>query len=88
MRPPLFCRWAVMAGPAEKDDFVCGSCTNTPISVADPDPDPRGFDPTGSGSGSINQRYGSGSGSGIRILISLSKNSKKNLDIYCFVTSF
>jgi hypothetical protein len=45
---------------------------------------------------SIKQRCGSGSESGytyfwaswIRILLSLSQNSKKNLDFYCFVTSF
>jgi hypothetical protein len=48
----------------------------------DPDPDPlvRGLDP------------GSGFGSWIRIriqiLLSLSKNSKKTLDLYYFVTSF
>ncbi len=54
-----------------------------PVSVADPDPipdppNPRVFGPPGSGSGSISQRYG-------RILVSL---SEKNLDFYCFVTSF
>jgi hypothetical protein len=44
------------------------------------------FEPPGSrsGSGSISKRYGSV----IRILLSASKNSKKNLDSYCFVTSF
>ncbi len=58
-------------------------------SVADPDPnpDPRFFGPPGSGSGSISQRQ-----VWIRIrvwiLLSLSKNSKENLDFYCFVTSF
>jgi hypothetical protein len=56
-------------------------------SVADPDtnpepPDLRVFGPPGSGS--INQRYGSG----CWILLSLRKNSKKNLDFYCFMTSF
>jgi hypothetical protein len=45
--------------------------------------DPHVFGPTRSGS--ISQRYGSGSG--IRILLSSSKNSKKNLDSYFFVTS-
>ncbi len=50
--------------------------------------DPNVFGPPGSGSRFISQRYGSGSGSGIRILLSSSKNSKKNLDSYCFVTSF
>jgi hypothetical protein len=45
------------------------------------------FGPPGSGSGYISQsevwiRLG------IRILLSLSKNSKKTLDFYCFVTSF
>ncbi len=84
-------RWhlltSVRAGVAYKDDFVCGIYTNTPTSVADPDPpDPRVLGPPGSGSGSISQRYGSGSG--IRILLALSKNSKKNLDFYCFVTYF
>jgi hypothetical protein len=41
-------------------------------------------------SGSISQRYGSGFRIRlrIRILLSLSENSKKNLDFYCFVTSF
>jgi hypothetical protein len=45
------------------------------------------------GSGSISQRYGSGSFYQakivirIRILLSSSKNSKKNLDCYRFVTS-
>ncbi len=54
-------------------------------SVADPDPnsDPHVFGPPGSGSGSISQRYGSG-----RILLSWSINSKKILDLYCFVTYF
>jgi hypothetical protein len=87
MSSPLFCRLAVMAGPADKDDFACGTYTNTPTSVADldpnPDPDPpipRVLGPPGSGSGSISQRYGSES--------SLSKNSKKNLYFYCFVTYF
>jgi hypothetical protein len=67
MTPPLICGRAVMAGPANKEDFVCGTYTNTPTSVADLDPnpdssDPRVFGPPGSGSGSISQRYGSGSG--------------------------
>jgi hypothetical protein len=58
--------------------------TNIEISsVADPDPpDPNVFGPPGSGSGSISQRYGSW------ILLSTSKKRKKNLDSYCFVTSF
>jgi len=43
------------------------------------DPDPYFFGPLGSGS--INQRHG-------RILLSSNKNNKKNLDSYCFVTSF
>ncbi len=60
-------------------------------SAADPDPnpdpsDPHAFGPPGSGSGSISQRYASGAR--VRILLSISKNSKKNLDSYCFVTSF
>ncbi len=53
-----------------------------PDSNPDPDPpDPRVFGPPGSGSGSDVW---------IRILLSLSKNSsgKKNLDFYCFVSSF
>jgi hypothetical protein len=48
-----------------------------PTSVPDP-PNLNFFGPPGSGS--ISQR--------IRILLSSSKNSKKNLDSYCFVTSF
>jgi hypothetical protein len=45
------------------------------------DPDPEVFGPPGSGSGSISQRLW------IRILlVSSTKNSKKNLDFYCFVT--
>ncbi len=53
-------------------------------SVADPDPsDPYVFGPPGwSEPASISQRYGS------RILLSSSKNRKKNLDSYSFVTSF
>ncbi len=55
-------------------------CVRT--SVPNPDlPDPHVFGLQGSGSGSTSQRYGSGSGS-------LSKNSKKNLHFYRFVTSF
>jgi hypothetical protein len=38
-------------------------------------PDPYVFGSPGSGSASVTQRYGS------------SKNNKKNLDSYCFVTS-
>ncbi len=55
-------------------------------SVADPDPnpDPHVFGPPGSGSGSISQSHGSGSGS----FYHQAKKSKKNLDSYCFVTSF
>jgi hypothetical protein len=52
------------------------------ISVADPNPDPSDphvFGLPGSGSGSSSQS---------RILLSSSKNSEKNLDSYCFVTSF
>ncbi len=56
-------------------------------------------DPCGSGSTALKQCCGSGSTGStcfwasririrIRILISLSKNSKRNLDLYCFVTSF
>ncbi len=57
-------------------------------SVTDPDqnPDPSDpyvFGPPGSGSGSISQRYGSGSGSDYH-----QAKKKKNLDSYCFVTSF
>ncbi len=39
-------------------------------------------------SGSISQRYGSGSGSGSGSFYHQAKKSKKNLDFYCFVTSF
>jgi hypothetical protein len=56
-------------------------------SVADPDPDPKDphvFGPPGSGSGSTSQRYGSGSGS----FLPSCKTRKKNLDSYCYVTSF
>jgi hypothetical protein len=57
------------------------------ISVADPDPnpdtDPHVFGPPGSGFGLIREVW-----IRIRILLSLSKNRKKNLDFYCFVTSF
>ncbi len=59
----------------------------TTVPVSNPDPDPPGthvLRPPGSGS--ISQRYGSAIR--IRILLSASKNSKKNLDSYCFVTSF
>jgi hypothetical protein len=38
------------------------------------------------GSGSVNQRYGSGSGSGS--LYHQAKIVKKNIETYCFVTSF
>jgi hypothetical protein len=44
-------------------------------------PDPN-LDPDPHGSGSISQRFGSGS------FYKASKNSKNNLDSYCFVTSF
>jgi hypothetical protein len=77
MTPPRFCRRAVMAGSADKDDVVCVTYTNTPTSVADPDPDPDPPNPRGFGP----------PGSGIQILFSLSRNSKKTLDFYCFVTS-
>jgi hypothetical protein len=51
-------------------------------SVVDPDLDPPDLYVFGHpGSGPINMRDGSGSGS-------TCKNSKKNLDSYCFVTSF
>ncbi len=56
-------------------------------SVPDPDPNPEPPDPhvfRPPGSGSASQIYGSGS----RSFLSSSKNSKKTLDSYCFVTSF
>ncbi len=57
------------------------------ISVADPDLSvPYAYVTPGSESGSISQRYGSGTGSG-GIILSSSKNSKKNLNSYCSVTS-
>ncbi len=65
-----------------------------PTSVADPypNPDPHVFGPPGSGSGSISQkvwiRIGIRIWIRIWILLSLSKNSKKNLDFYCFVNFF
>jgi hypothetical protein len=46
------------------------------------DPDPHVFGPPGSGSISAEAWIR------IRVLLSSSKNSKKNLDSYCFVTSF
>ncbi len=64
-----------------KDLFLAGILS---ISVANPNPDPSDpyvFGLPKSGSGSISQRYGSGS-------LSPSRKSKKNLDSYCFVTSF
>jgi hypothetical protein len=55
-------------------------------SVADPDPpEPRVFVPLGYGSGSISPRYGPYPDLDPSIF---SKNSKKNLDLYCFMTSF
>jgi hypothetical protein len=54
-------------------------------SVADPNPDPPDphvFGPPGSGS--FRQRYVFGSGS----FYHQAKENKKNLDSYCFVTSF
>jgi hypothetical protein len=59
------------------------------IRIRDPNPDPDPPDPHvfgPSGSRSISQRYGSGSRSWF--LLTASRNSKKNLDSYCFVTSF
>jgi hypothetical protein len=60
-------------------------------SVADPDPDPCVCGPPRSRSIRTRYRCSSGSGSGLRlrlrILLSSSKNSKQNLDFYCFVTS-
>jgi hypothetical protein len=66
----------------KKDLFCRASC-----SVEDPDPDPSDpfvFGTPGSGSGSISQRYGSGS----RSFYHQVKIGKKNLDSYCFATSF
>jgi hypothetical protein len=65
-----------------------GPVKNDITSVADPNPDPHVFGPPGSGS--ISQRYGSGSrsGSGSGSFYHQAKKSKKNLDSYCFVTSF
>jgi hypothetical protein len=56
-------------------------------SVAEPDPDPPDshvFGSPGSGFGSISQRYGSGYES----FYHEAKIDRKNLDFYCFVTSF
>jgi hypothetical protein len=52
------------------------------------DPDPYVFGSPGSGSVSMRYRYRYTDPDWIRILLSSSKNSKKNLDSYCFVTSF
>ncbi len=54
---------------------------STGTSVADPDPNPDPYVFVPPGSGSISQRHGSGS-------FYHNANSKKNLDFYCFVTSF
>jgi hypothetical protein len=53
------------------------------LDLLDPDLDPlvRGMDPDPDPDPDPLVR-------GIRILLSFSKNSKKNLDFYCFVTSF
>ncbi len=56
-------------------------CSSVPDPDLDP-PDPHVFGPSGSGFETISQRYGSGS------FYQASKNRKKNLDYYCFVTSF
>jgi hypothetical protein len=51
----------------------------------DPDPDPQDqyvFGPPGSADPDLLVRA-----SEVRILLSFSKNSEKNLDSYCFVTS-
>jgi hypothetical protein len=53
-------------------------------SVADPDPSgPFVFGPPRSGAGFISQVW---IRIWLRILLSSSKNSKKNLEFYCFVT--
>ncbi len=80
--------------PPPKKTFNC-SCrgsvtfqveqTGPPTTLLTSVADPHVFGPPGSGSRSISQRYRSGSGSGSG---SPSKKSKKNLDSYCFVTSF
>jgi hypothetical protein len=49
------------------------------LSLPDPDPLVRGMDPDSDPSMDPDHSI---------ILLSLSKNSKKNLDSYCFVTSF
>jgi hypothetical protein len=86
----VFCAGSSSVIPLYQQKLIVGG------SVADPNPDPPDphvFGRPGSGS-TISQRYGSGSGScsgiRIRILLSLSKYStgKKNIDLYCFVTSF
>ncbi len=63
----------------------------TPIiksSVPDPDPpDPHVFGPPGTETGSISQSL-RGMDPDPDPDPSISKNSKKNLDSYCFVTSF
>ncbi len=59
--------------------------------VPDPDPHPHIFGPPGSGSGSISRVRGMDPAPDLDpsiILLSSSKNSKKNLDSYCFLTFF
>jgi hypothetical protein len=77
-----------VSGPLVEDGDGIEKKTVLNSSVADPDPDspdPHVFGSPGSGSESISQRYGSGTGSGSG---SPSKKSEKNLDSFCFVTSF
>jgi hypothetical protein len=61
---------------------------STESSVADPVPDPPDPDPRVVALWDLLDPDPDPLVRGIRILLSLSKNSKKNLDFYCFVTSF
>ncbi len=74
----LKCRSETSIGYRAKHDSV------RKLSSSVADSDPHVFGPPGSGSESTSQRY---LWIRLRILLSLSKNSKKNLDFYCFVTS-
>jgi hypothetical protein len=61
-----------------KDKIVTGLLKNSVV-----DPDQYVFGPPGSAFGSVSLKYGYRTGSD---LSSTSKNSRKNLDFYCFVT--
>jgi hypothetical protein len=58
---------------------------NNTIHKSFADPDPKVYWPPGSGFVSTRSEFGSSSG--VRILLSSSKNSKRNLDSYSYLTS-